>query len=66
MPACQASVVIPEALALKGWRGCLASLGKKATGGHQGWTASRACWDSREDQGSQESKERLDSLECLG
>lgn len=29
MLACQASVVIPEALALKGWRGCLASLGKK-------------------------------------
>lgn len=29
MPVCQASVVIPEALDLKEWRGCLVSLGKK-------------------------------------
>lgn len=27
--------------------------------------ASRACWDSREDQGSQESREKLDSLEFV-
>lgn len=29
MSAYQASVVIPEALELKEWRGCLATLGKK-------------------------------------
>lgn len=65
MPVCQANVVIPEALDLKEWRGCLVSLGKKAPEGHPEWMASRACWDSKEDQGSQESKEKLGSLECL-
>lgn len=63
-PACQAIVVILEALELKEWRGCLASLGRKAIEGHLAWMVSRACWDSKEDQGSQASKERQDSLEC--
>lgn len=65
MSAYQASVVIPEALELKEWRGCLATLGKKAIEGHLEWMASRACWDSKEDQGSLESKEKQGSLECL-
>lgn len=64
-PVCQANVVILEALDLKEWRGCLVSLGRKAIEGHLEWTASRACWDLREGPASQESRERLDSLESL-
>lgn len=64
-PVSQASVVIPEALDLKEWRGCLVSLGRKAIEGHLEWMASRACWDLREDRVSQESKEKLGSLEFL-
>lgn len=63
MPVCQASVVILEALDLKECQGCPVSLGRKAIEGHLEWTASRACWDLREDRAFQESRERLDSLE---
>lgn len=58
-------MVILEALDLKEWQGCLASLGKKAIEGHLEWMASRACRGSREDRASQESRERQDSLEFL-
>lgn len=64
-PVCQASVVIPEALDLKEWKGCLVSLGRKAIEGHLEWMASRACWDLREDRVCQESKGKLDSMEFL-
>lgn len=64
-PVCQASVAILEALDLKEWQGCLASLGRKAIEDLLEWMASRACWDLREDPASQESKEKLDSLEFL-
>lgn len=63
MLVCQASVVILEAPDLKGWKGCLESLGKKGNEAHLEWMASRVWWDSREDLGSQELKERLDSSE---
>lgn len=58
-------MVIAEALDLKEWQGCLVSLGRKVIEGHLEWMASRACWDLREDQASQESKEKLDFLELL-
>lgn len=64
-PVCQESVAILETLDIKEWRGCLVSLGRKVIEGHQEWMASRACWDLREDRASQESKEKLDSLEFL-
>lgn len=65
MLASQASEVTQEALDLKEWRECLVSLGKKGREVLPGWTASKACWDSKEGPGSQEPKERPDFSECL-
>lgn len=65
-PVCWAIEVTQEALDSKEWPECLASLGQKGAEVHPGWTASKACWGSKDDPGSQGAKERLDFLEFRG